>query len=305
MAKPRLQAVLFAPPNRIGPTNVPALSWQGSRRPHHARPISRAPHHVTRPEFTPADDQHHFAVLGDDWWATETAWRCAAVGPCSPRKHGRRLVAASPARCFNRHAPGIDPCPQDPADDNLREAPASKPSSRMPSGSRTRTSCSPPFGSSRAPPGAATTCSKSGRSTTATPTTSPCPPSLASTPASRTSSGTWTWMRPRACTSSPGRTRRTSSLRPSDLLASAGKLVPSGRGRPLESDLRRAVSTAYYALFHGLAECCANELVGRNMRGQAAWVRTYRALNHGRAQAGARLAARRLTVHGRASDHAW
>ena len=74
MAKPRLQAVLFGPPNRIGPTNVPALSWQGSRRPHHARPLSRAPHHVTRPELTPADDQHHFAVLGDDWWATETAW---------------------------------------------------------------------------------------------------------------------------------------------------------------------------------------------------------------------------------------
>ena len=32
-----------------------------------------SPTHVTKPEFTAADDQHHFAVLGDDWWATETA----------------------------------------------------------------------------------------------------------------------------------------------------------------------------------------------------------------------------------------
>jgi len=44
------------------------------------------------------------------------------------------------------------------------------------------------------------------------------------------------------------------------------------------------VSTAYYALFHGLAECCADELFNRNMRGQPGWVRTYRAVNHGRAQ---------------------
>lgn len=28
----------------------------------------------TEARFTPRDDQHHFAELGDDWWATETAW---------------------------------------------------------------------------------------------------------------------------------------------------------------------------------------------------------------------------------------
>ena len=44
------------------------------------------------------------------------------------------------------------------------------------------------------------------------------------------------------------------------------------------------MSTAYYALFHGLAECCADELFNRNMRGQPGWVRIYRAVNHGRAQ---------------------
>ena len=44
------------------------------------------------------------------------------------------------------------------------------------------------------------------------------------------------------------------------------------------------MSTAYYALFHGLAECCADELFNRNMRGQPGWVRIYRAVNHRLAQ---------------------
>lgn len=52
----------------------------------------------------------------------------------------------------------------------------------------------------------------------------------------------------------------------------------------MESDLRRAVSTVYYALFHGLAECCADELFNRNMRGQPGWVRIYRGLNHRQAR---------------------
>lgn len=44
------------------------------------------------------------------------------------------------------------------------------------------------------------------------------------------------------------------------------------------------MSTAYYALFHGLAECCADELFNRNMRGQPGWIRIYRAVSHSRAQ---------------------
>ena len=38
------------------------------------------------------------------------------------------------------------------------------------------------------------------------------------------------------------------------------------------------MSTAYYALFHGLAEFCADELFNRNMRGQPGWIRIYRAV---------------------------
>jgi len=29
---------------------------------------------MSRPSFTPRDDGFHFAEMGDDWWATETAW---------------------------------------------------------------------------------------------------------------------------------------------------------------------------------------------------------------------------------------
>jgi uncharacterized protein (UPF0332 family) len=67
-----------------------------------------------------------------------------------------------------------------------------------------------------------------------------------------------------------------------DLLASARKLANSSRGRPRQSDLRRAVSTAYYALFHAFAQDAANLLtgVGTN-RAAKAWSQVYRSLEHG------------------------
>ena len=72
-----------------------------------------------------------------------------------------------------------------------------------------------------------------------------------------------------------------------DFIATARLLAgqPS-RGRPLETNLRRAVSTAYYALFHCLAECCADMIVGGpgSNRNRTAWLRVYRALQHGTAR---------------------
>ena len=46
------------------------------------------------------------------------------------------------------------------------------------------------------------------------------------------------------------------------------------------------MSTVYYALFHCLARCCADTLIGsgRPLRNSDAWIRTYRALSHGRAR---------------------
>ena len=73
-------------------------------------------------------------------------------------------------------------------------------------------------------------------------------------------------------------------MTPSNLIATAHALADTGRrGRPRQTDLRRAVSTAYYALFHCLAASCADLLVGGSGadRSEPAWEQTYRALEHG------------------------
>ena len=74
------------------------------------------------------------------------------------------------------------------------------------------------------------------------------------------------------------------AIDPFDLLTTAEKIVaPDGPGRPLTTHIRRAVSTVYYALFHGIAASNANMLVGtRRARkySKEAWNRVYRALSH-------------------------
>jgi hypothetical protein len=69
------------------------------------------------------------------------------------------------------------------------------------------------------------------------------------------------------------------------LLAVAEGLLPDGV-RPREANLRRAQSTAYYALFHCLAQLCADGFVGGTGadRSKPAWRQTYRALEHGAAK---------------------
>ena len=74
-------------------------------------------------------------------------------------------------------------------------------------------------------------------------------------------------------------------MKPDDLIATARDLLATGRGAPRQSNLRRAVSTTYYALFHCLARCCADSMVGTAgaKRSEAAWKQAYRALEHGQA----------------------
>lgn len=79
-------------------------------------------------------------------------------------------------------------------------------------------------------------------------------------------------------------------MNPQDLLRIAEGLASGalgdGRGRPRQAELRRAISAAYYALFHTLALCGANTLVGATHanRGQSEWIQVYRALEHGYAR---------------------
>lgn len=57
-------------------------------------------------------------------------------------------------------------------------------------------------------------------------------------------------------------------------------------GSPRQSDLKRAESTAYYAMFHAFCQNCADSFVGKSRaaENQNAWRQAYRAVNHGYAK---------------------
>jgi hypothetical protein len=64
-------------------------------------------------------------------------------------------------------------------------------------------------------------------------------------------------------------------------LENARLLATHDQGRPRQASLRRAVSTAYYALFQALCETCADTLVGWEKPWEA-FTPVFRALDHGR-----------------------
>ena len=72
-------------------------------------------------------------------------------------------------------------------------------------------------------------------------------------------------------------------MRALDLIQTSRDLTKAtrARGRPRQSNLRRAVSTTYYAIFHCLARSCADTIVRGTDRSQPAWRQAYRALDHG------------------------
>ena len=56
-------------------------------------------------------------------------------------------------------------------------------------------------------------------------------------------------------------------------------------GQPSQAALRRAISTAYYAMFHALAVSNADIIVGlKTPANQSNWTSTYRSLRHFRAE---------------------
>lgn len=58
-----------------------------------------------------------------------------------------------------------------------------------------------------------------------------------------------------------------------------------GGGQPSQEALRRAISTAYYAMFHALAASNTDLIVGpRTPANESRWIATYRSLRHFRAQ---------------------
>ena len=70
---------------------------------------------------------------------------------------------------------------------------------------------------------------------------------------------------------------------PEELIDACRKLLAP---TPSDADIRRAISTAYYALFHTLAASNAELVAGQpySAASEHAWERTYRRLEHGRAR---------------------
>ena len=75
-------------------------------------------------------------------------------------------------------------------------------------------------------------------------------------------------------------------MTPRDLIATARGLAEGDPRRPSQANLRRAVSTAYYAMFHCLAGTAADLLIGGSR--SEAWHQVYRALEHGSAKGACR-----------------
>ncbi len=75
-------------------------------------------------------------------------------------------------------------------------------------------------------------------------------------------------------------------MNPHDAIATARRLTQSGASLPTQVDLRRAVSTACYALFHCLAGTAADLLT--DSRRDPEWQQIYRALEHGKVRSACR-----------------
>jgi hypothetical protein len=66
------------------------------------------------------------------------------------------------------------------------------------------------------------------------------------------------------------------------LLDQAERLAaPPSSGRPRQADLRRAISTAYYALFHAALTAAADYVIGAGKSATEQYALAYRSINHG------------------------
>lgn len=66
------------------------------------------------------------------------------------------------------------------------------------------------------------------------------------------------------------------------LIATARRLVPVSAKHCSQGNIRTAISTSYYAMYHALARVAADSLVGakKSQRPNNAWVEVYRGLSH-------------------------
>ena len=90
-------------------------------------------------------------------------------------------------------------------------------------------------------------------------------------------------------------------ISPQELISTCYRLVPQTvTPPPSQADMRRAISTAYYALFHTLAASNGELIAGQPQSNISsyAWERVYRRLDHGRTQNNLRAALSLLSSSG-------
>lgn len=70
-------------------------------------------------------------------------------------------------------------------------------------------------------------------------------------------------------------------LNPEHLLEQAERLVEApAAGPPRQVDVRRAISAAYYAVFHHVAAASADEMIGKTLRQTSRYTLAYRSIDH-------------------------
>ena len=70
-------------------------------------------------------------------------------------------------------------------------------------------------------------------------------------------------------------------INPDHLLDQADRLVtPPSVGAPRQADLRRAISNAYYAVFHAVVTHAADDFAGKKHRASSRYALVYRSIDH-------------------------
>jgi uncharacterized protein (UPF0332 family) len=71
------------------------------------------------------------------------------------------------------------------------------------------------------------------------------------------------------------------TLNPDHLFEQAQRLIiPPPHGPPRQVDVRRAISAAYYGMFHFVSTCLADEFVGSSLRQTGRYALVYRSIDH-------------------------
>ena len=71
-------------------------------------------------------------------------------------------------------------------------------------------------------------------------------------------------------------------LNPEHLFEQADKLIAPPVGRPRQADVRRAISSAYYGIFHAVITKAVDQFVGVTNRDKAHYGLAYRSVSHSR-----------------------